>query len=180
MPIHFNLDKYPADTYIETGLGQLDGPGSIGKALNGAFNSLHSIEIAKPLYKKGLKTLKEEISSGRLHIHHGDSINILPLILKKISHPCVFFLDSHGGYGGGSGVGEKPCPIMEELDIIAAHSIKDHIILIDDLRILNANAFNTNGINEEKIRKKILSINSSYTFSYEDGHVPNDVLAATA
>lgn len=183
MPIKFNLNHYKTRTYIETGLGEVGAPGSghpnsVRQALNEEFETVHSIEISQPLYADGVTRFQKDIESKKLFLHLGDSLTILPKILKKIDWRCTFFLDSHGGYGGGSGVGTKKCPIIEELDIIKNHPINDHVLLIDDLRILNADAFGTPGISEEIIKEKILEINPAYSFSYENGHTINDVLAA--
>ena len=60
---------------------------------------------------------------------------------------------------------------------------KDHIILIDDLRIINVNfpwgETSYGNINFlEEIKTKILSINKDYKFSTLNGHIENDVLIA--
>jgi hypothetical protein len=61
---------------------------------------------------------------------------MLPIILKSISEPCLFWLDAH--YSAGiTAKGEEETPIQQELEIISKHSCKNHIILIDDARLFN-------------------------------------------
>ena len=77
----------------------------------------------------------------------------------------------------------KKCPLLEELSAIGSLERKDHIILIDDLRIINtafpwgeASYGNIDFL--EQIKIKILSINENYKFSTLNGHLQNDVLIA--
>lgn len=93
-----------------------------------------------------------------------------------------FFLDAHVDNMDIHNY-KKKCPLFEELLAIANLERKDHIILIDDLRIIKS-AFpwgeksygNIDFL--EQIKIKILSINKNYKFSTLDGHIKNDVLIA--
>jgi hypothetical protein len=66
---------------------------------------------------------------------------------------------------------------MKELEIIKNHHIKEHTILIDDLREWSRD-FPAIGFNTEDIKAKILEINTNYIFSVADGHVAGDILVA--
>ena len=70
---------------------------------------------------------------NNIAVIHGDSGEVLPSLLNNIDTSCLFWLDGH--YSGGvTSKGEKDTPILEELKCVLSHSIKNHIILIDDAR----------------------------------------------
>jgi hypothetical protein len=48
----------------------------------------------------------------------------------------LFWLDGHF-CGGVSAHGDKGTPILEELNLILSHRVKEHVILIDDARLFN-------------------------------------------
>ena len=53
-----------------------------------------------------------------------------------MNEPCLFWLDGH--YSEGiTAKGQLNTPILAELNHILNHSIKDHVILIDDARCFN-------------------------------------------
>ena len=114
---------------------------------------------------------------AEINLYLGDSATALKEILNKVDEPSTFWLDGHGGYpGAGSGI--KNCPLYEELDAIKNHHIKNHIIMIDDLRIIKNGSWGTSDVNLEGVMNKLKEINPSYEFSYEDGFIENDCLVA--
>ena len=100
-------------------------------------------------------------------------------ILNGISKRCTFWLDGHF-CGDFTASGIRPVPLMEELQIIAGHHIKNHIILIDDMRLLR------NKEAEWKdlpycvcdVEEMIYSINKDYKITYDFGVVKDDILIA--
>ena len=52
-----------------------------------------------------------------------------------VREPAVFWLDGHYS-GEGTASGEKETPLALELTALAAHPVKDHIVLMDDARML--------------------------------------------
>ena len=94
----------------------------------------------------------------------------------------MFFLDAHVDNGNIHNY-KKKCPLFEELDAIKSMERKDHVILIDDLRIIKT-AFpwgeesygNIDFL--EQIKHFILTINKDYKFDTLDGHIQDDVLLA--
>jgi prepilin-type processing-associated H-X9-DG protein len=75
--------------------------------------------------------------------------------------------------------------LLSELDAIQALDRKDHVILVDDVRILNTdnggNAWGETVFTENplaQVIKKIRDINKNYSFCFLDGHVKRDVLCA--
>jgi hypothetical protein len=99
-------------------------------ALRGAFRTIHSIELDARLHAFARERL------GRLdhvHLHHGNSAHVLAGLLPAMTERCVFWLDGHYS-GGNTARGPEDTPVKEELALILAHAIRDHVILIDDAR----------------------------------------------
>jgi hypothetical protein len=121
--------KYNISIFIETGT-------FIGNALIGlkdSFKQLFSIELDYGIYKLAKKRLS---SYEHVHIFHGDSSKLLPEILKNLKEPALFWLDAH--YSSGvTARGELQTPVMQELSIIFSHHIKNHCILVDDVKDFN-------------------------------------------
>lgn len=119
--------KYGLKTLVETGTCL----GHMIEAQRNNFFKLYSIEVEPTLYKNANKYF-----SPYLHIEiiEGDSAIKLGQILKRISNESVlFWLDGH--YSGGiTGMGDKECPIYEELQAIFDQRVKTKYILIDDAR----------------------------------------------
>ena len=100
----------------------------------------------------------------------------------NFNNKTMFFLDAHVDNSNIHNY-KKRCPLFEELSAIASLERKDHIILIDDLRIIKE-AFpwgeksygNINFL--QQIQNKILSINKNYKFGTLDGIIKDDLLIA--
>lgn len=143
--------KFSLTTFIETGTYQ----GWTVAALLSRFERIYSIEL-DPLLAENARTKFQ--SYEHVDIRQGNSANVLPLILKDISVPTLFWLDGHYS-GHGTAKAEKDAPIHEELEAIAAHERNDHVILIDDARLIN-------GTNDyptiENVLKLLKVINNKY------------------
>jgi len=161
--------KHPNPVFIETGSYIGDG---INMALMAGFSEVYSIELSPQLYNKCIIRF-----SGRnnVHIYQGDSTIVLKKLLPKINQRVTFWLDGHYS-GPGTALGKTNSPILQELAIIASHPIKNHTILIDDVRLFGTVEFDFVDINE--IVDAIRKINPNYIFYFENGYVPNDVLVA--
>jgi hypothetical protein len=123
--IRIFAQKHNCKIFIETGTYK----GETLYTMKDFFDELHSIELSDLLYKKALGVFR-----GIPHVSliHGDSGKQLKLLLKKIKHPALFWLDAH--YSGGITVkGKQETPIMSEVKTIFSHNLK-HTILIDDAR----------------------------------------------
>ena len=120
------LKKFSIDDFVETGtyLGE-----TLGYISRTGIRCT-SIELSQELYEAARK---------RFHGHknvmlvQGDSGQKLPMLLKKINKPVLFWLDGHYSCGITAS-GEIHTPISSELQAILTHSIKEHVILIDDAR----------------------------------------------
>ncbi len=169
MPIKFNLSKHRHNRiFIETGTYKGQG---VKLALKAGFDIVCSIEIDLKRYEENMLRFKD---NKNVFLYHGDSSDVLKEILNNIYEPCTFWLDAHYDHDGSTR-GKELTPIVKELDIIQEHSIRNHVILIDDLRDFDRFKHYP-GI--PYTLKKIKEINKDYTIKYLQGHIKNDILKA--
>jgi hypothetical protein len=166
------LRKYPNPCFIETGSYVGDG---IQSALDAGFKNIHSIELSPKYHRISTNRFR---NNPCVTVHFGDSAALLPALIASINTPITFWLDGHWSCDD-TALGSKATPLMEELDAIAAHPIKTHTILIDDLRCWKREdpiiQFNV-----DDVRNKVLSLNSQYRLTCEDSaRFPADILVAT-
>jgi FkbM family methyltransferase len=119
--------KHHLRTFIETGTYE----GEMVAAMQKRFHTIHSIEIFEPLFRMAVEKFS---GSNHIHLHHGDSEDILPAILEKVDEPALFWLDAHFS-GEGTGRGTMDSPIIQEIRTILDHPVRNHVILIDDARL---------------------------------------------
>ena len=181
MPVKFDLKKYKNKIYVETGLFMGE---SLKKALDSGFEILHSIDINKNYIEQSERNFRTEISENKIFLHLGSSTEVLPNLLSKIDEKVTFYLDAHDLDYPGIEKNKyeiiEECPIIRELETIKNHNIKNHTIMIDDLRMFENNYGWASGyeITIDVIKNKILEINSNYKFIFEEGIEQNDVLVA--
>jgi len=144
------LQNYKSDVFFET--GTYNG-GGIQVALNVGFTRIYSCELDHYLFNVCWQKFEEV---RNVSIFCGESSKIIREICKDINTKITFWLDAHQIGGGRSA-------LLEELDAIAYHHIKDHNILIDD-----RNYFHTWGIRENVVLDKLKIINPNYKITYED------------
>lgn len=119
--------RYGCATFVETGTGW----GIMIEAVRRRFVSVFSVEVHRPLFERAKKKFK---TWSNVFLFYGDSQSVLPAILSHTEGRILFWLDSH--YSGPStGGADTDCPLLMELETIAAHPRKDHCILIDDARL---------------------------------------------
>lgn len=187
MPINFDIEdlrqKYRCVNYFETGLYDPRGNVSSKQALKCNFDKVYCIEIRDDWVNLGRGIFKEEIQKGHYHLFLDDSTNMSNYLTgDDFKNKTMFFLDAHVDNDNIKNY-QKKCPLFEELSAISNLGRKDHIILIDDLRIIK-NTFPWNersygNINFlQQIKNKIISINKDYKFSTLKGHIDDDVLIA--
>lgn len=136
------------EIFVETGTHE----GDMVERMKNYFRKIYSIELDEKLYQKAKDRFKEDY----IEIIHGDSAVELKKLLSKIHKPILFWLDAH--WGGAITSGNSP--IKKELEAIFGHSIKKHVILIDDAR-----HFDLPTIREIK---KLAKLNN-YSFEIEYG-----------
>lgn len=185
MPIRFDLEalrqQHGCVNYFETGLWDPRSDVSSRQALQSKFNKVYCIEIRNDWVQLGREIFKDEIHSGRYTLILDDSTN-MKNYLTNDSDKTMFFLDAHVDNDNIHNY-KKRCPLFEELDAIGSLDRKDHVILIDDLRLITQSfPWGESSYGDidflQQIKSKILSINSEYKFSTLHGYVDDDVLLA--
>ena len=126
MIIYFYLKKFSIKEFVETGTYLGETLGYIAK--NGV--KCISIELSRPLYEAADHKFRR---NQNIQLIQGDSSVKLPNLLKEINRPVLFWLDGHWS-GGSTACAETHTPISTELSAILNHTIKEHVILIDDAR----------------------------------------------
>ena len=109
----------------------------------------------------------------KLHLLQGDSSDRLKDVMDEVDERCAFWLDAHAGAKNLYTRGKVDCPLIEELEIIKNHHIKDHLIAIDDAHLFGEKEYKNgklvcdySNITREKIEDIIKSINSDYIVQY--------------
>lgn len=158
-----NLSPVFLETGTNVGLGVLE-------AINAGFKKIISIEIEPDF----VNIVNEKfIHSGQypeinFQFYLGNSKLLIPEIIENIDEQITFWLDGHEFY---------QIPLLDELIAIKNHKIKNHIIMIDDVRMFDKPEWNR--IGHDNVIKLIMDINESYNISYHDSpHGTNDILIA--
>ena len=178
IPLFSNMDPktgfepFPNHYFVET--GTFGGEGVIF-ALRAGFPEIHSIEIDPQFVRNAKKRFE---SHKNVHIWEGDSGKILYDVIKDINGPITFWLDGHRGTPDP--MGGKNTPLLEELDEIKKHHIKNHTIVIDDMHCCKTILFDY--MVQQDIINKIMEINPDYVVSYiaggGEGEYPNNIMIA--
>ena len=121
--------QFGTKTLIETGTYL----GDMLHATRRQFTRLISIELSSELCDRAKLRFQK---FNHIELLQGDSGDLLPTVLSGITERCLFWLDGH--YSGGfTAKASLATPIIGELRTIFAHSVRDHVILIDDARLFN-------------------------------------------
>lgn len=179
--------------YFETGINAGD---SFLSAVALGFEKLVGVEINSHFTYRMSWMLRPLVDiTKQVKLMAGDSAMVNPADIDEFigDRKAVFFLDAHldTGLDSAPHLPQATCPLRHELEIISRLKRKDHVILIDDLRILtdpNHGAWSTTEFDIpsekfplEKIIPMLYAINDG---AYEIGTVtgddrfPNDVLYA--
>lgn len=177
-----------AHRYLET-LGSVD-----------PFNKIYTFELGQNIAKIASKRFKlfdqylgdtskfnfhtdeedsEFIGEGSyfhdcITLINSDSVTGLKKLLPTINEPCCFWLDAHAG-AAKYARGPKDVPLLDELEVIANHHIKNHIIAVDDAHLFGKMQLEKSTenkicdyteITEENIQRQLKKINPNYTIGY--------------
>jgi len=152
--------KYKIDTFIETGAYMWD----MINAQIGVFLKIYSIELSKKYYNLAVERFKK---NENVHIILWDSSVELRKLLKKIDWQCLIFLDGHFSWWE-TAKWDKECPLLEELDILKNHHIKNHIIMIDDIRLCWKHK---DYPKVDELRKELTKINKKYKITIKNDQI---------
>jgi hypothetical protein len=120
--------KFGLRVLIETGTYY----GEMVAAVKDYFERIDSIECIPELARQAARRFERD---PRIHILEGDSAVVLPELLKSLGEPALFWLDA--GYWGWEHLQRDPARLSAEVEAILSHSVKGHVILMDDARMLN-------------------------------------------
>lgn len=155
MPLTKDLLKKCSTNNIFVETGTWLGVG-VELAYQAGFTEIHSIEIDDRAYE--IDCMKFG-NCDSIKLYSGDSRELLWPVIENIDECITFWLDAHGKYS-------KPdsCPLLQELDVISRHPIKNHTILIDDI-----DKFGKYGIDISNVKRRLKAINKQYHFrEYSD------------
>lgn len=111
------------NVFIETGTYF----GDMVEAIRPLFAQVYSIEIDEYLARRAADRFARYTN---VRIIQGDSSAVLPVLLRSVHEPCVFWLDAHQS-GGITGSGPTITALEGELVAIRGHH-PDDLILVDD------------------------------------------------
>jgi len=167
------LSKYVNHTFIETGTYLGD---SVDLALNLGFPKVISIEIMEDLQEKNREKFRNFIDSGRLELITGDTSLLFENLVENLKERATFWLDAHQDLGPQ---GLKKCPLYDELESIKKSNIKNHTIMIDDMRCLDGRIHWSSGITIQGVAERIKQINENYKIVFESSPFgPQDIMVA--
>jgi hypothetical protein len=122
--------RFGTGVLIETGTLE----GEMIRKVHAAFRRAYTIELDPALARRAARRLAR---FPGVEVIEGDSTRRLPEVLARVGEPALFWLDGH--YSGGvTARGSKDTPLVEELDAIARHGVRGHVVLVDDARCLGA------------------------------------------
>lgn len=127
-------DIFNVNIMVETGTFR----GMMIDACLKRFGEIHSVEIYKPLASDAKRRFA---SFPHVHIHEGDSGEMLATILPGLTERALFWLDGHYS-GEGTGRGTEESPVLQEMAAIRKYRSEpnDDVIIIDDARCFNGSA----------------------------------------
>jgi len=170
------LQRYAGDrnVFIETGTSRGEG---LQTAIDFGFEKYFSVEANAEVYSKACTRFAGQ---PNVELLLGDGGQVLNGLLRYVTEPAVFWLDSHWSTGEAPlAQGVDPCPLLAELRAIAEHHVKDHVILIDDIRYFWKGIAQWNNITVNDILQMVLDVNPLYWVRFEEGVGPVDILVAT-
>jgi len=167
---HFS--RFKNNFFVETGTYIGNG---LNCAIQAGYHKCYSIEIHEKFHNSSVKRFEEQIKQNKVKIFCGNSESYFKYIVSGLPEKATFWLDAHISSQYGEALA-KNCPIMEELEAIKNHHIKDHTILIDDLNYFG-NAMHDN-IMLGDIIEYIRTINPNYKFEFLDSYCSNNILVA--
>lgn len=165
-----NFKRFKNELFIETGSFYGEG---IQQAIDAGFENIISIELSPKYFSICVNRFN---FNPQVKIVFGDSYKVLKEILPQINKRITFWLDGHHSCED-TALGDFWAPLLQELDAIKSHHIKNHTILIDDMRCWNEYD-SKHGFETKDIIKKLHDINQDYKIEYLEGVTKDDILVA--
>jgi hypothetical protein len=118
--------EYNISIFVETGTADA----CTTQAMVPYFAKLYTIEIDVQLWMAACDMFMGE---DKVHTLLGDSADVLPGLMPKLTGPTIFWLDGH--YCGGATRGSLDSPVESELETVLAQAPEGSVILVDDARL---------------------------------------------
>lgn len=145
------LKRYQYKYFVETGTFLGDTTDSIARVGSHFGMQAITIELADQLYANAVRRFADR---PNIRCLHGDSGALMPQVVAGLDAPAIFWLDGH--YSGGmTACGDSETPVMQELDTIFASPIKNHLILIDDVRLFGTGGYPAVAEVEALVRQRL-------------------------
>ena len=125
-------------------------------------SEIHSIELSPQLFAFSKNKFSRHLN---VHLHHGDSGEVLPDLMRSIDQRALVFLDAHYSKDE-TAQGPKDSPLLEELRSFQGLQISNHIIVIDNLLDCFVGLKDYPSVGQ--IIDEILKINRSYQITIKD------------
>jgi hypothetical protein len=148
---------YALRSLVETGTYL----GSMVYAMREVFDEIHTIELAPHLFAAATRRFAR---APHIHVHQGNSADVLPRLLGALTGPALFWLDGH--YSGGiTARADMETPILAELRLVFG-SPHRHVILIDDADLFHPE----HGYPSlDEVRRAVAAIAPTYRFVVDTG-----------
>ena len=121
--------RFHLRTLVETGTWR----GDMVEAALLHFDRIVSIELSAKFAAHARERFRR---IAKVEIVEGDSAVRLPDVLPSLRLPALFWLDGHFS-GADTAKGSVDSPLRDEVESILRHSVRGHVILIDDARHLS-------------------------------------------
>lgn len=169
--------KKGIETFVETGTYKGSG---VRAALDAEFLHVYSIEYYEERFNDCRKKFEGD---EKVILFKGNSPEVLKVMFTWMKERALFWLDAHYDACKPEPQYPKPLtetfPLLQELEVIKSHPIKNHTILIDDRRAFDGSKEVWHNIREEDIIVKLKEINSEYSISFIDSKIyPQDIIVA--
>jgi hypothetical protein len=149
--------RYGVRVLIETGTHD----GEMDFNLKNQFTRIVTIELSPEYHARAVRRFAR---FPHIECLRGDSGTLLPSVLAQITEPCLFWLDAHYS-AGRTAKGDVETPISTEVDAVLSHSVRNHVLLIDDARLFD-------GTHDypmvASLQEKVFEVRPDMSFSVED------------
>ncbi len=155
------LKEYLNPCYIECGLYRGD---SIHQAMEAGFETIIGLDNDQSAIDFCFDrfTLRQQVEHEMQFIKADSAVDLWKII-EPINQRITFFLDAHWMLFEGTDKGANPFPLIQELEQIAKHQIKNHTIIIDDLLYMTHPQIT--GWSLDYLTAELRKINQAYKFN---------------
>jgi hypothetical protein len=115
--------------FVETGTYE----GETAWALRREFDKIVTIELSDELWRLARARFAHV---PNIDVRRGNSPTVLRSVLRDVCERALFWLDAHASTTKSARV-QLPSPVLQELEVVLAHDVAGHVILVDDARLLN-------------------------------------------